>query len=154
MTPSIEERLDRIETRNARLEAENRWWKRASLAATAAASAALLVGQAGARDKDGDALKAKTIEAQEITLVDATGKPRVEIGVDKDGAGIDVRDVKGKVRLALGEGGGDKAGGGAGLWVFDEKERPRVGMGLGKEGTGLVVLDENGKPVAGEGKGR
>jgi len=149
---SVEERLDRLDRRNAVLELQNRRMKQGGLAAAVVAGAALLMAPAGARDQGGDAVKAKSIEATTITLIDGAGKTRIEIGVDKDGAGLDVRDANGKTRVVIGEGAVEGLGQGAGLWVFDDQERPRVGLGIGKDGSGLVVLDENGKPVAAQGK--
>ena len=144
---SVEDRLQRLEERNAALEVQNRWMKRAGLAAVVLGGAALLAGQAGAQGKD--AVKALRVSALEI--VDGAGKVRLELGVDKDGAGIDILDANGKSRVVIGEGTIEDLGEGAGLWVFDDKERPRVGVGTGKHGAGLVVLDEKGKPVAADG---
>jgi hypothetical protein len=148
---SVEERLERLERRNAALEAQNLWMRRAGVAAVVVAGATLLVGQVGAQDKAG---KAKSIEVSAIKLVDDQGRTRMDLGVDKDGVGLDFFDARGKVRVVVGEGTIEGLGEGAGLWVFDEKERPRVGLGIGKgkDGAGLIVLDEKGKPVAGEGK--
>lgn len=143
---SVEDRLEKLERRNATLEVQNRWMKGAGLAAVVLGGAALLAGQAGAQGKDAP----RAIRASSIELVDDAGKVRMELGIDKDGAGIDILDAKGKSRVIIGEGTMEDLGEGAGLWVFDDKERPRVGVGTGKHGSGLVVLDENGKPVAGQ----
>jgi hypothetical protein len=146
---SVEQRLERLERRNAALEVQNLWMKRAGLVAVVVAGAALWIGPAGAQNKE----KAKAIEVTGIKLVDDAGKTRMDLGVDKDGVGLDIRDANGKTRVVLGEGTIEGLGEGAGLWVFDEKERPRVGLGMGKDGgMGLIVLDEDGKKVAAEGK--
>lgn len=150
---TVEQRLERLERRNAALAAQNLGMKRAGLAGGVLAGAALLMGQAGAGNQDPAGGKARDLKATSITLVDAAGQTRIELGVDKDGAGLDIRDARGKTRVAIGEGTVEGLGEGSGVWVFDEKERPRVGLGIGKNGSGLIVLDENGKPVAGEGKG-
>ena len=149
---TLEERLERLERRNEGLEARNRLFTRSALGLGGLVGVALLMGQAAA--KDGDKAKFKSIVVEQVTVVDKAGKIRMEIGVDKQGAGLDIRDANGKVRVAIGEGTITGLGDGAGTWVFDEKERPRVGLGVGKDGNGLIVLDENGKPVAGEGKER
>jgi hypothetical protein len=147
---SLEERFQRLEQRNEALEAQNRRIRRLGLGGLAVVGIALLMGQAAA-PKD-DPAQFKAVKATMITLVDENGKTRLELGTDKSGAGVDVRDANGKVRVVIGEGVIEGLGEGAGLWVFDEKERPRVGIGSGKHGHGMVVLDENGKPVAGQGQ--
>ena len=147
----LEERLERLERRNLALEGSARRWRVGTLAVALLGGSAALMGQAAPRADDA-AIRAASVTTREINIVDDKGKVRLEIGVDKDGAGIDVRDARGKVRLVLGEGTRDGPGEGTGLWVLDDQERPRVGLGLGKKGSGLVVLDEDGKPVAGEGK--
>jgi hypothetical protein len=171
---SLEERLARLEQNNRSLEATNRRQGRWGLAGVGLLGAVVLMGQAASDDKNGGAAKFKSIEAGEITLVGEGGKGRVEIGVDKDGTGLDVRDAKGVVRLtigldkdgagldirdaagktrvSIGEGTADGHKDSAGAWVFDAKGRRRVGLGVGEGGGGLIVLDENGNPVAAQGK--
>ncbi len=147
---TFEERLERLERRNTSLENQNRWLKRAGMLAVVALGTAMLIVPAGAQQAE----KVGTIKTREIVLVDETGKPRLELGVDKNGAGLEIKDEQGKTRVVVGEGTipGLDANPGAGIWVFDDKERPRVGVGVGKDGVGLVVLDEKGKPVDGAGK--
>ena len=152
---SLEERLNSLEGRNKVLEKRSRLLMRAAVGGAAVAVLAIMVGlrEATPEPANSEAVKFGTVEAREITLVDKNGKIRVAIGVDDDGAGIDVRDAHGNVRVVIGEGKIEGLGAGSGAWVFDEQERPRVGLGVGKEGTGLIILDEKGKPVAGDGKG-
>jgi len=149
---TLEERLDRLERRNDALERAARRWRLLGLGSLALAAGVSLIGRASARDdKNPDAVKFKAIEADSLTIVDTKGKTRLVLGVDARGAGLDVMDANGKLRIDLGEGTTKAMGEGTGLWAFDDQERPRVGLGLGKNGNGLVVLDEDGKPVAGGG---
>jgi hypothetical protein len=147
---TFEERLERLERRNTSLENQNRWLKRAGMLGVVALGTVWLIVPAGAQQAE----KVGTIKTREIVLVDDTGKPRLELGVDKNGAGLEIKDAQGKTRVVVGEGTipGLDNNPGAGVWIFDDKERPRVGVGVGKDGVGLVVLDEKGKPVDGAGK--
>lgn len=146
---TLEQRLQHLEVRNARLETRARVVNRVlGFGGVAVAGLAVLMGQAPKTDAPAK------LKVSELIIVDDQGKTRVEIGVDKDGAGMAVRDAKGKARLIMDEGTIEGLGEGSGFWVMDEEERPRVGVWIGKkgDGPGLVVLDEKGKPVSGVGK--
>ncbi len=65
--------IDALQTRIAKLEKENRLFKRAALAALAGIALLAVMAQAPAR---------KTIEANEFVVKDAHGNARIRIGVD------------------------------------------------------------------------
>src|SRR5690349_1686282 len=89
-----EERIERLEEANRRLERQCRRWKRAG-AATLAGLAVLVVGGAAAKVQS-------SLDANEFVLRDQDGTMRASLTMRPDGTpGFGLFDKQGQVRLSL-----------------------------------------------------
>lgn len=90
--------LEDIQGRIAKLEFENRWFKRIAVAALAAVALLFVMAQAPAR---------KTVEANEFVVKDAHGNVRIRLGVDpkNDSADLTLQTAKGDEGASLSDAG-------------------------------------------------
>lgn len=158
-SPTVEERL-------AKLERQNRRLKIVGAVALVLMGAMVLEWAAmpTVTDYSTSDFKFKTVTAQEVIVVDAKGKPQAGLTVEKDGATLMLLDEKGTPRATLGV---DRAGAtlvlldekgmhravldvdrdGPRLGLFDAKGTPRAGLDVLKDKPGLVLVDEKGETI-------
>lgn len=126
MEGSVLERL-------AKLERQNRRFKRAGLVAMVLAGATLLLGQATPQWK---------VEAERFVLKDADGKVRAELGMAGHGPLLALYDEDGARRAVFGI-----AERGPGIFFLDAIQKRRVALGVVEKGPVLVLFDEHGNAV-------
>jgi hypothetical protein len=155
-----DERDEAIVRRVERLEREVRRWRCATTALTLGAVALVTIGAAIPRGR--------IVEAQKFVLKDPTGRVRAELGPSDSDRQIALRfkDATGSPRVTLGVEDesallvlGDKTGrprvglvtlahGAPGLTLYDTTGRARVELGLSREGEpGASLLDARGGSV-------
>lgn len=99
-----------VEERLSKLEVQNRWFKRATVAALVIMAAVLLMAQARPSPP--------TVEATQIILRDAQGRERMRVAVAGDGnPAISMLDQQGRLRSSLGP---------HGVSFYDESGRMRT----------------------------
>ena len=84
----------------------------------------------------------RVMRTRTFIIEDENGKPRAELGVDKDGPRLMLMDENGNHRVELGV---DKDG--SGLSLSDENGNIRAGIVVSKDGPGLALLDDEGKRI-------
>lgn len=134
---AVIQRLDNLEQQNHRLTRQNRWLKCGGIGIACLLASGLLM----AAD---DASKPKVLEADQLVLRDARGKPRILLGSNKDGAGLLVYDAAGKRRVGF-----VVDANGAVLRLRDPDGKVRSGISVEKGGIGMVRYDNQDKPQAG-----
>lgn len=125
---NTEERLVEVERSLAR--AERRSYLFLSIAAVLAVG--VLAGLSQTDHRQPEALTAKS-----LVIVDAAGKPRIELAVADDAAFVKFRDQQGKCRLSMNAGPD-----GARLSLHDDHERSRAMLAIIKEGPSFSLIDE------------
>jgi hypothetical protein len=120
-----------VAARVARLEKENRRFRRAAGALALALAAAFLVA---ARSTG----RVRVVEATEFRLIDSTGALRGTISADRSGAQLQLKDSTGKnrARLRVADDGTPR------LELLDRMERARLGLALDKDGGAEAHLDD------------
>lgn len=138
--PEIDQLMRRIE----QVEKQNRRMKSFTGALAIAVLAFILMG-AQSVVQEGQFRK---ITAQEITIVDSTGKARVEMGTTNEGTGIRILSEQGKRVVGLGIA---ADGGGSGMLVADRDGVPRLGLGMDEGVPSLAITNKDGKKIIGMG---
>jgi hypothetical protein len=128
-----------IQDRVARLERENRWFRRAALAVTLLGGAAFLM--AFAAGEDGGIGRFKQVDCGHIVIRDNDGQMRAWLGIAEGGPRLIFFDQSGHQRLGVGM---TKEGLPA-LGIFDIGENPRVVLGMMEGWPGLVMRDPQGR---------
>jgi hypothetical protein len=90
----------------------------------------------------------RKITAQEITIVDSTGKTRLEMGSTNEGTGIRILSEQGKRIVGLGIA---ADGGGSGMLVADRNGVPRLGLGMDEGIPSLAITNKDGRKIIGLG---
>jgi hypothetical protein len=88
------------------------------------------------------------LTAQEITIVDRMGNPRVMMGSTDEGTGVRILSAQGKRIVGLGI---VADGSGSGMVVADEAGTPRLGLGMDEGVPSLAVANKDGKKIVGLG---
>lgn len=123
--------MEDVLVRLARLERENRRWKKGAVLAASCALAFLLAAA-------GPAARKRVVEVTELRLIDPTGALRGSLSADKTGAQLLLKDGTGKnrARLRVADDGAPR------LELLDRMERVRLGAALDKDGAAVAHLDD------------
>lgn len=143
----MESNLGTLEHRLAKLESQNRRWRRAVVLAGVAGAAWFGLGVAAPKPRT------KLVEATEFRLVDGKGTVRAALAVGRAGASILLNSSAGRPRAALvvGDDGSPR------LDLLDKSDSARASMRLAADGSPELSLsgspkielaDEPGKPRA------
>jgi hypothetical protein len=147
--------MDTLEDRVAKLERENRRWKRGAVLVLAVLSGLVLMGQTP-RPRVSDEVRTRSLvivdqagkeraalsafkEGPRLSLWDEAGNERVALYANKDEGHLSLRDQVGNERASL-QGGKD----GAALFLQDEAGKEQVSLYAGKEGPRLLLDDAEG----------
>ncbi|MGD2175188.1 MAG: hypothetical protein PVJ27_07280 [Candidatus Brocadiaceae bacterium] len=89
--------------------------------------------------------------AAALTVLDADGRARVEVGAlaEPAGYGVNAYDAEGRMRTAVAHWDDDVSG----IRTFDAEGVKRVGLGAGNSGCGLSMVNANGVQRLGAGVG-
>ena len=130
--------LDMLTQRLARMEQENRRWRRRATAVVLCMAALILLGQARPTPI------AKVIEAERFSLLDASGRTRASLYTKNERGSplLTFSDETGIRRIALGL----TDGGSLGLDIFDQQGRGGIVLGVGPNGNAnFFATDRLGK---------
>jgi hypothetical protein len=131
--------LEEVRERLSKLEKQNRKLKQTGAAALVVAGSLLVMGQVS---------PTRTVEANEFTLKDGSGKVRARLGMYRDPTAspdypeeprLALFDEKGQQRVTLtGDGYGPM------LALYDRKGHPRLNVGIVLDAGLLYMSDEHG----------
>jgi hypothetical protein len=126
--------LDACASRLARLERDNRWWRRLATLAVVGLAMVFLTGQVGFRPA--------SIETEQLAIRDASGRVRVVIrSLDTGAAVLTFRDELERDRLAIGV----LDDGTPILSLYDEHRRRRLAVGaFGPDAPGIHLYGREG----------
>ncbi len=136
----MERDLEFLGQRIARLEAQNRKWKRVTVLATLGGIAWLGLGAAASKSP-----RARLVEATEFRLLDEKGTVRAALTTGRGGVSISVNNGAGHTRAALtvGEDGAPR------LDLIDRTDSVRGSVRLAADGSPELVLSDEAKRARG-----
>ncbi|OFV94413.1 MAG: hypothetical protein A3H28_09725 [Acidobacteria bacterium RIFCSPLOWO2_02_FULL_61_28] len=117
-----------------KLEKQNRRFKQIGAVALIIVGSVVLMGQAP---------PPRTVEANEFTLRDGSGRVRGQLSMTNSGPALSLYDQNGHVRTML-----DVLASGPGLSLLDANGKIRAALVVEANGPGLALVDGNGKKRA------
>lgn len=139
-----------LEARLAKLERQNRRWKRLGLLFLLIAGSGLLLAQAPRKAPSAAPTQAvqaatyDTLVVHRLELRDQVGKLRGLWTGEGETPGLKLLDTAGEIRAFLNVGAKGPV-----LALLDAAGKPRAGLAVMTENSGLTLLDTAGKPRAG-----
>jgi hypothetical protein len=132
---AVERRLEKVEGRNHVLAKQNRWLKLTAAAAVLLIGVVVLVGAAPPRAVIRAAAPPKELKAQRFTVVDAKGKIRATLGMDKGAPVLYLYNDKNQANAILSLTAGSR------LTLWDNNHKANLKL---QGATGITLRDATG----------